>query len=264
MWPVNRFIGVAMLITLLAGLGILAQPRPAGALDLAVSPVQVYLAADKKSAILNVTNPNKEAITIQVSVFTWSQDPTTGDQLDPTQDLLVFPQMLNIKPGASRNIRVGTTETAPQTERTFRLLLEPVVTPKKPSEEQGSTGTATFTIVTRASVPVFIQPAKANPAPLRTALTADHGKLFIHVTNPGPVHVPPPGYIIKGYTAREELALEGEKRGWYVLAGATRTETIPIPADKCPSLRRLLVEVRSGQQTDTATIPVPPDFCQVQ
>lgn len=261
MWTLDRVPRVAVLITLLAGLGPLAQPRLAGALDLAVSPVQVYLAPDKKSAMITISNPNTEVMTIQASVFAWSQDPTTSDTLEPTQELLAFPQMLQIKPGASRNVRVGTTGTVRDIERTFRILLEPVVTPTQPSEEPRSTGTAGLTVVTRASVPVFIQPAKANPAPIRTTLSVNQGKLFIHVTNPGSVHIPPPAFTIKGHTASGELALEGEAHGWYVLAGATRTEIIPLPADRCDSLRRVVVDVRNGQQTDWAAVPVSPDRC---
>lgn len=261
MWTTDRVPPAAVLISLLAGLGTLAQPGLAGALDLAVSPVQVTLAPEKKSAILTLSNPNPEVLTIHASVFAWSQDPTTGDRLEPTQELLAFPQMLRIKPGASRNMRVGTTGTVRDIERTFRILLEPVVTPTKPAEDPRATGTGGLTIVTRASVPVFIQPAKANPAPIRTTLSVAQGQLVIQVTNPGSVHIPPPAFTIKGYTARDELALEGEARGWYVLAGATRTQIIPLPADRCASLRRVVVTVRTGQQTDTAAVPVSPDHC---
>ena len=97
--------GTATLLPL-AGLGVLAQVRPADALELSVSPIQVG-------------NPNDEAITVQATVFAWSQDAHGTDRLTPTSDLLAFPQMLLIKSGVERNVRVGTTSPDRSVERTF-------------------------------------------------------------------------------------------------------------------------------------------------
>ncbi len=49
MWTAVRTTPrVATLLLLLAGLGALIQPRPAGALELSLSPIQVSLAPTQK------------------------------------------------------------------------------------------------------------------------------------------------------------------------------------------------------------------------
>jgi fimbrial chaperone protein len=259
MWTPTRTIWRSSLTALLLGLG-LAQPEGAGALDIAVVPVRIHLSPDKRSAMLTVSNPNAEPITVQASVFAWRQSLESGDALDPSQDLLVFPQIFAIQPGASRNIRVGTTQASRGTERAFRILLEPIPTPTTPSNEAPGLSTASMTVITRASIPVFLQPSKPVPAPLSVALRVTQGRLLVDMTNPGTVYTPPQGLTIKGY-AGDDLVLEGETRGWYVLAGSSRTQTINLPKEKCPALSRLVVEVHSGGSTNEYAVPVSPDRC---
>jgi len=263
MWTSPRLLPAVATVLVLAGLGDLARPGPAGALELSVSPVRMQLAPTQKSAMLRVGNPNTEPITVQVKVFAWSQNADGLDQLEPTSDLLVFPQMVTIKPGAERNIRVGTMQPRRDVEVVFRLLLEPLITPKAAAavDEARGNRSAQTTIITRTSLPVFVLPAKGLPAPLRVAGSVAGGKLLLRITNPGTVHALPPAVTMKGYSAGEELLLDGESRGWYVLAGATRIETIALPADACVRLRRLVVDLRNGQQAETLTVPVTPDQC---
>jgi fimbrial chaperone protein len=263
MWTSVRTTRRALtLLLLLAGLGEGAQPGLAGALELTLAPIQVYLAPTQKSAILRIGNPNPQPLTVQVTVFTWSQDAEGHDKLEPTTDLLVFPQMLNLHASSERNVRVGTTNPDRSTERTFRLLIEPVLTTTPLPDDTGKpTRSAITTIITRSSVPVFIEPTKATPAPLTAAATLEAGTVRLRITNPGRVHLPPPRITLKGYASGDELVLDGEHKAWYVLGGSTRTETIALPAETCPQLTRLVLDLRSGQQTETLTVPVTPDRC---
>lgn len=259
MWIPTRTVWFRTLATLLLGLG-LVQPEQAGALDLAVVPVRIHLSPAKRSTLLTVSNPNAEPITVQASVFAWSQTRERGDSLTPSQDLLVFPQIFAIKPGASRNLRVGTTQASRGLERAFRILLEPIQPPPASSGEASGQRTASMTVITRASIPVFLQPSKPVTAPLAVALRVAQGQLLVEMTNPGTVYTPPQGLTIKGY-AGDDLVLEGETRGWYVLAGSLRTQTINLPRETCLALSRLVVEVRSGEQTREYAVPVSPDRC---
>ena len=259
MWIPTRTVWRRILTTLLLGLG-LVQPERAGALDLAVVPVRIHLSPTKRSTMLPVTNPNTEPMTVQASVFAWSQTLPGGDTLEPSQDLLVFPQIFAIKPGASRNLRVGTTQASRGTERAFRILLEPIQPPPTPSGEAPGQRTASMTVITRASIPVFLQPSTPVTAPLSVALRVGQGQLLVEMTNPGTVYTPPQGLTIKGY-AGDDLVLEGETRSWYVLAGSLRTQTINVPRETCLALSRLVVEVRSGDRASEYAVPVSPDHC---
>ncbi len=198
-----------------------------------------------------------------MTVYAWSQDADGHDTLEPTSDLLVFPQMLALRPGTERNVRVGTMTPDHSVERTFRLLIEPILTTQQHLvEESGKqTRSAIATIITRSSVPVFLEPTKATPAPLTVAARLEGGRLHLRLTNPGRVHLAPPTITFKGYAAGDALVLDGERKSWYLLAGSTRTETIPLAAETCPQLSRLVLEVHSGQQTETVHVPVTPDRC---
>jgi len=263
MWTRATITCATTALLLLAGLGVLAQARPAGALELSVSPIQVHLTPTQKSALIRLGNPNAEAITVQATVFAWSQDEHGTDRLTPTSDLLAFPQMLLIKSGVERNVRVGTTNPDRSVERTFRILLEPVLTPKGAhADPTDNLRAAAATIITRSSVPIFVYPTKGVPAPLRVAGRIEQGAFLLQTTNPGTIHVSPPALTIKGYTAGSEFLFEHETHAWYVLAGGTRTDRFPLPAAHCARLHRLVVEVRSGQQTETVTVPVLPESCQ--
>ena len=249
---------------LLAGLGILAQAGPAGALELSVSPIKVSLAPNQKSAIIRVGNPNTEPLTVQVTIFTWSQDANGIDKLDPAPDLLAFPQMLQIKPGIERNIRVGTTNPDRTSERTYRIILEPVLMRKSANGEGGTSRGAASTIITRSSVPVFVEPTKSVPTPIKAAARVEQGTLALQISNSGLIHVPPPAVALKGYSANDELLFEQDTHGWYVLAASARTDRFRLPAEHCEKLQRLAVQVSNGQQTETLTVPVPPESCQRQ
>jgi P pilus assembly chaperone PapD len=263
MWTRATITRCAATLILLAGLGILTQARPAEALELTVSPIQIHLTPTQKSAIIRVGNPNDDAITVQATVFAWTQDANGTDRLTPATDLLAFPQMILIKPGFERLIRVGTTNPDRSVERTFRILLEPVLTPKGAHVDPTSNlRAAAATIITRSSVPIFVYPTKGLPAPIKVAGRVERGALLLQTTNPGTVHVSPPNLTIKGYTANTELLFEHETHAWYILAGGTRTDPFKLPPEHCPRLQRLVVEVLSGQQTETVTVPVSPESCQ--
>jgi hypothetical protein len=110
-------------------------------------------------------------------------------------------------------------------------------------------------------VPVFVAPTKGVPAPIKVTSRMDKDALILQVTNPGTVHILPPTVTVKGYSATNELLFEHDTHGWYVLAGATRTDRLRLPKGRCADLRRLAVEVVSGQQTETLTVPVTSDAC---
>ncbi len=262
MWTSLRTTHRALTLLLLAGLAALVQPGPAGALEISLAPIRIYLTPNQKSAILQIGNPNPQPLTVQVTVFAWSQDPEGLDKLEPSSDLLVFPQMLNLKPSSQRNIRIGTLNPDRSAERTFRLLIEPVLTSLSHGDESGTHArTAMATIITRSSVPVFIEPAKATPAPVTATASLDAGKVRLRITNPGSIHLTPPTITIKGYTSGDALVLDGAQKGWYILPHSTRTETIALPADTCRQLARVVLDVQSGQQTETVTVPVTADLC---
>lgn len=245
---------------LLACLGWLIQPGPAGALDLSIAPIQVHLAATQKSANLVIGNPNDAPVTVQVSTFLWTQNSTGEDVLTKSPELLAFPQMLQIKKKAERVVRVGVATPDRSVEKTYRLLIEPVLTYKP--DTQSSQRSAAAVIIARASVPVFVHPTKDTPAPIKATGLVEHNKVLLTLTNPGPVHVNPPAIRLKGLGPTGEVVFEDTKKGWYLLSGITRTDAFELPEGACSRLGRLVADIQSGQQTESVSIVVLPAQCQ--
>ena len=256
----TRMLPLIAASLLLVGFGGFSRPGTAQALDLSISPIQVHLAATQKSANLVIGNPNESEVTIQVSTFLWTQDAKGEDVLTKSPELLAFPQMLKIKSKAERVVRVGVAIPDRSVERTYRLLIEPVLTYKP--NNPASYRTAAAVIIARASVPVFLRPAKDLPAPATVKGTVEKNRALFQIANPGGIHMNPPAIRLKGLGPTGEVVFEDTKKGWYILAGITRTESFELPEGTCVRLAKLMAEIQNGQQVETVTIPVQPAQCQ--
>ncbi len=97
-------------------------------------------------------------------------------QLVQTNDLLFFPSLLEIGPGQSRRVRVGSTVPAGNSELSYRIIVE----------ELPSAGRAAgvVQVLTRLSVPVFVQPAAPRPKVVLKA-RVEGGQLQISLENGG-------------------------------------------------------------------------------
>ena len=97
---VGLILGISLLVNA-------AFPSWAQAGALSISPVRIMLASGTTSGLMTVRNESPDPVRLQLSLHTWQENPDGTMQLAPTEDLVVFPGLLQLKPNESRKVRIG-------------------------------------------------------------------------------------------------------------------------------------------------------------
>jgi fimbrial chaperone protein len=220
---------------------VLCQVGGAWAAVFEVSPVRMPLSAAAPSGLLTVRNQSSEPMRFQVTAFAWSQSPSGGMVLAPTQDIVVFPTLLALKPGESRNLRVGATTSFGAVEKSYRVFVEEL----PPLASQRSTNQVR--VLTRMGIPVFL----AAPAPAATprvdGLAVNGQTLSFALRNAGNTHFLARKVRVAALDAGGRPLFEHELPSWYVLGGGVRDYTLDLPPDACKAARlKITVETEQG------------------
>ncbi|HEY9091593.1 molecular chaperone [Parasphingorhabdus sp.] len=221
-------------------LGLLAS-APAYASGLQVSPVTVTLTAKETADGLTLSNVGNSTVHAQVRVYHWRQGPD-GDILDPSTGLVISPPMVVLEPGGEQLVRVIRTQPAPaegQPEDSYRVVIDEL--PVARDDKEG------IDFVLRYSLPIFIQPAGAEPEPSLTwSLSEVNGKIGIGVSNSGLKHAQIADVSIRWSDGRQTVLAPGLLG--YALPGATRSWGTAEPWPANASAASLEVRI-NGQET---------------
>jgi fimbrial chaperone protein len=227
------------LIALLAVLGALAAPVPARAGAFTVVPVKLDMDARSNSAVLKVTNQGDAQVAVQVTAKAWTQDDGGDPVYEDTPDVVVFPKLLTIDPGEQRLLRVGYRgPRSEEAERAYRLFLEELPLATEPQ--------AGLAMTLRLGVPLFVAPRRARRDTVLKGLDLADGDLGVTVENRGNVRVVVGKITAAGEEADGTLRVLAEQRGWYVLAGRTRTFRLTLPAEPCRASRAIELSAEAG------------------
>jgi fimbrial chaperone protein len=223
--------------TTLAVLALLAQTGDASAAGLQVSPVSLTLKATQNADGLVLSNTGDGTIHAQVRVYHWTQD-AKGDQLAPSQGLVISPPLVTVKPGEQQLIRVIRTGAPPNgadaVEDAYRLAVDEL--PIEAAE--GDKPAKALQFVVHYSLPVFVEPVDTesvkpdaplpSPPPLQWTLRRDGAQPVLEVANGGRRHAQLASLIFAdngGKRTEIEPGLLG-----YVLPGQTMHWTLKQPA----------------------------------
>jgi fimbrial chaperone protein len=240
---------------LLAAVALL-HPGEAAASTYTVNPTRVYLNASTGSALVTLKNESAEPLRMQVKAQRWAQSLDGEIQLSATEDLIVFPALLTLKPGEERKIRVATSVAFGPVEKTYRLYVEEL----PPTTTEKVDG-ASVRILTRMGVPVFLQPAKPQAAALIRDLGLSNGRLTFQLVNTGNSHFLPSLVTVRGFAANGTTVGDWSINGWYVLAGTARAFALPLDRPACEHVRSLLVEVSVGETVLKSPLTTPGGAC---
>src|SRR5687768_13080143 len=194
-------------------IGLLAfYASPAWAAVVTVNPTRVHLSASQRSELIELRNSGTEPARFQAQAHAWHETVDGQLVLAPTRDLLFFPSLLEIPAGETRRIRVASTVRPGAVDRTYRMILDEFPRP-------ASAGTVL--VLTRLSIPVFVQPEKPKPSP---GVRADivRGQVVIWVTNVGNSYFKAASVRVVARSAANEVVFEQSLTGWYMLAGGKR------------------------------------------
>jgi fimbrial chaperone protein len=205
-------------------LALAAFSGAVAASGLQVAPVTLSLPPSQNADGLWLSNTGDGVIHAQVRVFHWSQD-SRGDQLTPSQALVISPPMLQLavgEPQLVRVIRLGAPPNGPgAVEDAFRVAIDEL-----PVDMQGKKG---LQFVLHYTVPVFVEPAGSAAAPpaLHWSLLRDGDHAVLQVGNSGGSHAQLAGLSFINSTGQRSEIMPGLLG--YVLPGATMRWVLKPP-----------------------------------
>jgi fimbrial chaperone protein len=234
----ERIPGVFFLLPVFFfGLAI-SQPNVCLGSAFKVTPVKILLAHRTPTALLTLKNESDRRLRFQASVFVGGETPEGTMDLSPTRDIVFFPPVLSVEPGATRNVRVGSAAAFGSVEKAYRIFFEEL----PELEPAGNSTRSQLQIRTRMGIPIFLQPEEAEVGSKVDSITARAGVLRFSVRNTGNVHVFLRGVRVKGLDPTGNSLFERESDGWYVLAEGSRDYEIEIPKQRCEQVARFVIE----------------------
>lgn len=240
----------------LAAAMALAIPGAAAASTFQVTPVQIEITREAPTALLSVRNQSPEVLRFRASAFRWTQGEAGEIQLQPTDDVVFFPAFLTLQPGEVRRIRVGAAIAAAAVERTYRIVVEEL------PPEAGAAIPNGVRIVTRWSIPIYIEPAKpVREARIEGAAVA-RGRLSFVVRNAGTSRFKLRGVRVRGACSAGAACFDHIEPGWYVLAGGVRKFDLALPPDHCAAARSIDIELQADDATARARVSVAAGACR--
>ena len=241
-------------IMVMVGLA-LGQADTARAASFTVNPIQVFLSASTRSALVTVKNETDQPLRFQLSVVAWNQEPNGQMQLAPTQDVVFFPPLLTLKAKEERKIRVGVTVPPGTAEKTYRLFVEEL----PPTETQSATNGVQM--LTKMGIPIFLQPTKVVARAVLKELNVKAGRFSFQLQNEGTVHFIPLSVRVLGLDGSGLKVFEDKPYIWYVLAGGVRSFDMALPQDACAQVRSLVIETQLTENTVKETLQAPAGVC---
>lgn len=221
-----------------------------------VSPLKIVLSGKSSSALLEITNQSAESLRLQLSVSAWDQSPTGEILLGATDDIILFPPLLTIEPGELRKIRLGAVTTRGAAEKTYRVVLEEL-----PTMKSSSTGGGQVRVLTRMTIPVFLDPSQVVSSGQIEGLTMRNATASFEIRNNGSTHFTPQHIRLTGKGAGGQAVAKHEISGWYILAGGTRRFDVPLSPADCRRLKSLAVEAQTEAGPLNAEVEVGPNGC---
>jgi fimbrial chaperone protein len=205
---------------LVAGLALGMLREDAQAYAFRVSPARLEFHGAARAGAVTIANDENVAISFQVRALLWSQDGDGEDVFADTDALKVAPSPITIAPGGEQSVQIETGAAPTPVEATYRLVIEELPSPESHSPETD--------VRLRFVVPVFVAPTQPAPTPVVETIAVSGGEVRLTLRNAGNRHLRPDSISLRrGETVIQEVA------GWYVLAGAQRTFSVPIPAEDC-------------------------------
>lgn len=224
----------------------LAAPAVAAS-TFSIDRTRVHLSQAQPSELVTLSNESSEPVRLQVTVQRWTQGPDEPVRLEPTEDVVFFPALMTIEPGRSRSIRVGLSRPPADRELTYRLIIDELPAP-------GGPGGTRLNVLTRLSVPVFVQPPKPEARPAVTSLLPSGDGLQVTVVNNGSAYAMIDTITVRGRDREAGTVGAASGAGWYVLAGSTQAFRITFD-NPCQKAASFDVELTSGESVTRYSVP---------
>jgi fimbrial chaperone protein len=88
-------------------------------LAFSISPIKVYFEKGSSSRDVTLENSEDKIVRLKVSAYKWAEDGDGKRELTPTQEIAVFPAILELKPKSKRIIRLAAKLPPKQIEQSY-------------------------------------------------------------------------------------------------------------------------------------------------
>lgn len=230
---------LTLLMAVVSGLAL--NPGTGVAGDFSVRPVRIFLTPDARNTVLQITNNGTEPLAMQLRAYRWSQDESGEDLYEDTDEIVYFPRIVTLEPGAEQLVRIGVQTPQPAVEGTFRIYLQelPDGTPGEPGAVRA---------LVRVGVPVFVQPGSSTDDVRLKGLALQDCSLRLQIENAGTLHTLLQTISLAGWDEQGELLFQEPLKGWYLLPGTERTYSHELDESSCAEVSRMRARVETGQE----------------
>jgi fimbrial chaperone protein len=227
---------------------LLAMAQGAFAAPVTVTPTTVMLGPTQSSQLITLTNEGDTPTRYEANVSAWIENPDGTTTLQPSSDIIVFPQLTTLAPHESKRVRIGTEHAAGATERSYRLILQEL------PQINRDTGRVEIQVLAKISLPVFLTPKGAHAVATIGAPRLENGVLHFDVANTGRTRFMLRQVDVIGRDINGEI-FSLKTTGWYVLAGGRRTYQVALNAADCS--RSAEIEIKASGEMNPASIKLP-------
>lgn len=200
----------------------ISSPSFTFAASLQVNPVNLEIGSNQSETNVELINRGQQETSYKITAFRW-KCYFGNHRFEDTEDLIIYPSLINIKPGNKKNISIKLgVPVDPCRGAIYRLSFKEIENPqnKFPSENIKS--------MIHVSIPVVVDPVNPlKPQASWTLRSIDKGKFLIGIKNIG-----------EGHISLREIALkvEGEKKvlfkqamTYYVVPNAKKEFGLNLP-----------------------------------
>jgi fimbrial chaperone protein len=230
------------------------------AADFQVQPMTMDLGAREKSGVFSVINKGNDKIDFQVSVQEWNQDEKGKDVYVDTKEIVFFPKVMTVEANSQRAIRIGLKTPPSAKEKTFRIFVQEIPTPKKTDGEAKKIN-AGLTIAFRFSMPIFVKPLKPQEIYVIDKIEMSKGTAKAIVKNTGNVHVKLRAVTFSGKATDGKELFSKEVAGWYILNGLSFSYEAAVPKEICGQLAKIEVSAQTENDNIKGMLNVQRNMC---
>ncbi len=243
----HSFMGKFRFLFIFLFLIVLLFPSVSISATFAINPIKLFFGAGKQTDIVSITNSSEEALSMQVTAFTWDQDEEGMRELTPTSELVVFPRIFTVEDGENRLIRVGIKIPPGRKERPYRLYFEELPMPR------GDKGGVNLRTLLKVGISVYLTPVELNRSGNIKGMRLSDGELSFNVTNSGNAHVNLNSIKIKGINGSGAKVFAMEVSGGALLAGRTKPFSLELPEADCKKSSQLNINIITARPLEKSS-----------
>lgn len=238
-----QLLAAAVLLAGVAGLASGAR--------FSINLTRVHLGKNHPVETVALGNEEAQPLNFEVQVKRWTQGANGEWSLAPSDGLVVHPLIVTVPVGGKARVRIGSLAPTTAAEQAYRVELQQLPDPNAASDA------VQVRMLTKISVPVFVEPQDATPAVVLSASSASADRLGLTLRNEGKAYAPPGEASVRVFDTQGRVVHQSTLSVGYVLAGAQLPIATAWPAGACARAVRVELTTAEGANLRAA---VPADM----